>query len=86
MILVRANVPAAPVFSIRDVVRDPQVRNRRMIAKLKDGTPHLGLPIRLYKTKPKETALAPFIGQHSMEILAELGYSSKATFNNSRVL
>jgi crotonobetainyl-CoA:carnitine CoA-transferase CaiB-like acyl-CoA transferase len=74
-ILVQAKVPAAPVFSIEDVVQDSQVRNRRMIMKSDGDTPALGSPIRFYKTKPKRTTSAPQLGQHTTKILAELGYS-----------
>jgi crotonobetainyl-CoA:carnitine CoA-transferase CaiB-like acyl-CoA transferase len=74
-ILIRAKVPATPVFSIRDTVRDPQVRNRRMIIR-SDGDVRLGSPMRFYKTKPNKATLAPQLGQHTKEILAELGHSS----------
>jgi len=71
-ILVQAKVPAAPVFSIRDVARDPQVRNRRMIVRSKEDPPSLGSPMRFHKTKPKKTIPAPQLGQHTREILAGL--------------
>src|SRR5438445_5895512 len=53
-ILAQAKVPATPVFSIRDVARDPHVRNRRMIVESKGDVPRLGSPMRFYKTKPKK--------------------------------
>ena len=71
-ILDQAKVPATPVFSIRDVVRDPHVRNRRMIVKSKGDAPRLGSPMRFYKTKPKNTTTAPRLGQHTKEILDSL--------------
>src|SRR3989475_3985117 len=71
-LLVQAKVPATPVFNIRDVLRDPQVRNRRMIVRSKEDPPRLGSPMRFYKTKPKKTTPAPQLGQHTREILAEL--------------
>jgi crotonobetainyl-CoA:carnitine CoA-transferase CaiB-like acyl-CoA transferase len=71
-ILVRAQVPATLVFSIRDVVRNPQVRNRRMIISSDRNVPHLGSPVRFYAAKQKRTTSAPQLGQHNREILAEL--------------
>ena len=73
-ILVQARVPATSVFRIQDVARDPQVRSRRMIFRSDRDIPRLGSPMRFYKTKPKKTASAPQLGQHTREILAELGY------------
>jgi crotonobetainyl-CoA:carnitine CoA-transferase CaiB-like acyl-CoA transferase len=70
-ILDQANVPASPVFGIRDVTRDPQVRNRRIIRSSGDA-PRFGSPMRFYKTKPEKTMPAPRLGQHTKEILAEL--------------
>jgi len=76
-VLVQAHVPATPVFNIRDVVRDPQVRNRRMIIRSDGDVSRLGSPMRFYTTKPKKTTPAPQLGQHTAEILAELGHPSK---------
>src|SRR5207253_7949458 len=57
-ILVQAQVPATPVFNIRDVVRDPQVRNRRMIIRSDGDISRLGSPMRFYETTPKRTPSA----------------------------
>jgi crotonobetainyl-CoA:carnitine CoA-transferase CaiB-like acyl-CoA transferase len=75
-ILDQANVPATPVFSIRDVVRDPQVRSRRMISRSDGNIPSLRSPMRFHKAQPKRATSAPLLGEHTKEILAELGYSS----------
>src|SRR6266571_327414 len=75
-ILVQAQVPATPIFTIRDVTRDHQVRNRGMIMKSDNKILRLGSPMRFYRTKPKRTESAPQLGEHTTEILAELGFSS----------
>jgi crotonobetainyl-CoA:carnitine CoA-transferase CaiB-like acyl-CoA transferase len=36
-----------------------------------------GASMRFYNTKPKKTTPAPQPGQHTTEILAELGYSAR---------
>ena len=74
-ILAKAEVPATPVFSIRDVVQDAHVRNRRMIMRSDRNVPQLGSPMRFDKTKPKKTASAPRLGQHTTEILAGADHS-----------
>ena len=74
-ILDQANVPAAPIFSIQDVIRDPQVHNRRMIIRARGDVPHLGSPMGFSRTKPEKTTPSPLLGQHTKKILAELGYS-----------
>ena len=76
-ILNQAKVPATLLYNIREMVRDSLVRNRRMIVKSEDDTPHLGSPMRFYGTKPKGAASAPLLGQHSTKILSQLCYSSR---------
>ena len=71
-ILVQKQVPATPIFNIRDVARDPQVLNRRMIITSHGDIPRLGSPMRFYKTKSKNTTIAPRLGQHTKEILDSL--------------
>jgi crotonobetainyl-CoA:carnitine CoA-transferase CaiB-like acyl-CoA transferase len=72
-ILVQAKVPATPVINIRDLMRDPHVRNRRMIGRSDGDVPHLWSPMRFCKTNPRKTRSAPRLGQHSAEILAGVG-------------
>jgi len=78
-ILVLAKVPAVSVSSIRDIVRDPQVHNRRMIIRSDGDVRRLGSPMKFYHTEPKRTtSAAPQLGQHTSEILAWLGNSHAA--------
>src|SRR5437660_513340 len=77
-ILDQAKIPAAPVFSIRDVVRDPHLRYRKMIIGSNRKASRLGSPMRFYATRPMKKTSSPKLGQHTTEILAELGYRSPA--------
>jgi crotonobetainyl-CoA:carnitine CoA-transferase CaiB-like acyl-CoA transferase len=76
-ILGLAKVPAAPVFGIQDVVRDPQVLDRKMILRSYSKVLGLGSPIRFQKTRPKRATSAPQLGQDTRNVLDELGHSEQ---------
>ncbi|WP_079415704.1 CaiB/BaiF CoA transferase family protein [Thiomonas intermedia] len=72
-----AEVPATRIYSIADVVADPQFQARGMIEAhtLADGTP-VDLPApapRLSQTPGATRWLGPALGAHTDEVLAELG-------------
>ena len=72
-----AEVPATRIYSIADVVADPQFRARGMIEPhtLADGTP-VDLPApapRLSATPGATRWLGPALGAHTEAVLAELG-------------
>jgi crotonobetainyl-CoA:carnitine CoA-transferase CaiB-like acyl-CoA transferase len=76
--LVAADVLVAPIQDITEVASDPQVVHNRMVTEVthaKLGTYKVtGVPIKMGST-PGSVRLAPPVhGQHSREILAELGY------------
>lgn len=74
-----ADVPAGKIYSVRDMMSDPQFLARGMFEQhqFADGT-----PVKLPAITPKLSAtpgatrwLGPTLGQHTGQILHELGYS-----------
>jgi len=75
-----AGVPAGPVNQISDMVADPQVAAREMVVEVDHPragrTRALGHPIKFSETTGDRTRPAPLLGQHSREILSQLGYTA----------
>ena len=74
-----AGVPVGPVNKIGEMLADPQVQAREMVVEVDHPragrTKALGLPIKFSETPGEITRAAPLLGQHTREILADLGYS-----------
>jgi crotonobetainyl-CoA:carnitine CoA-transferase CaiB-like acyl-CoA transferase len=78
--LVAGDVLTAPVNELPDVVRDPQIRHNGMIASVEHarlGPIELtGTPLHLSGTPASVRRAPPVHGQHTDEVLRELGYSA----------
>jgi formyl-CoA transferase len=79
-ILQAADVPVSKIYSVRDMLQDPQFLARKMFEQhqFADGT-----PVKLPAVSPKLSAtpgqtrwLGPELGQHNAEVLQQMGYSS----------
>ena len=68
-----------PVQALDEVINDPQVVSNRYIVPLEtpDGKvePQIGVPFHLSRDCPYPSRKAPELGQHTEEILLELGYT-----------
>lgn len=74
-------VPCAPVLSVEQAVKHPQLRARRTIRKIHDrilGEFEVpGFPLRFSEFPTELTLEAPFLGENNAEILQnDLGYSA----------
>ncbi len=74
----RGGMPAGAVLSVGEMHADPQARAREMVV----GVDHpvagrmetLGLPVKFSATPGAVDGPAPLLGQHTREVLGELGY------------
>jgi crotonobetainyl-CoA:carnitine CoA-transferase CaiB-like acyl-CoA transferase len=74
-------IPCTPVQSIDQVAQDEQVQARDLVAEVEHprvGSMRLaGLPIKLHGTPGAIDRHPPLLGEHTMEVLGALGYSSE---------
>jgi crotonobetainyl-CoA:carnitine CoA-transferase CaiB-like acyl-CoA transferase len=78
-LLTTAGVPAAPVADVADVVHAPQTSALEMMQPVAHPKiPDLrlaALPLSFDAERAKHRSPPPLVGEHSAEILEELGYS-----------
>ncbi|HKV42513.1 MAG TPA: CoA transferase [Blastocatellia bacterium] len=78
--LEQARLPCGPVYSLDEVLADPQVRSRGLLeyvehAGSKQKIPVASTPVRLSLTPGTIRHPAPRTGEHTDQVLSELGYS-----------
>ena len=79
-ILSQTDICVGKVYSLDEVPNDPHLRARQMIIELDHPefgkVPQAGIPMKLSDTPGRARTAAPVAGQHTDEILGELGYSA----------
>lgn len=74
-----AGVPAGPVYSVPQLVDDPQVRHLGVTTSVMTSfgkeMQYITQPVTLERTPAKVVAPAPNWGEHTSEVLTEAGYS-----------
>ena len=78
-LMIQKDIPVGKVYSLDEVFTDPQVLHRQMLIEVEHPTlgkfKQAGIAPKLSQTPGKVRTLSPLLGEHSQEILRELGYS-----------
>ena len=76
-----AGVSCGPINRVSDIVNDPQVLARDMMVSIPHpDVPDLkvpGSPLKLADMPPTVRHYPPSLGEHTQEVLVELGYSKE---------
>ena len=76
-----AGVPCGPINDVAEVVEEPQVKARGLLRRVPHpagvDVPQVGSPMRFAEAPLRVPAAPPLLGQHSEDILGELGYDAR---------
>ena len=78
----QARIAAGPMFELKEVLEDPHIQARELLKRvpfpgMSDDPPLANTPVRLSKSPGGIRGSAPQIGEHTEEILGELGFSQE---------
>ncbi|MEM6681442.1 MAG: CoA transferase [Pseudomonadota bacterium] len=75
-----AGVPTGPINTVKEMLENPQIQARDQVRTVKHSSlgevKTLGLPIRFSETPSEFNRGAPLLGEHTYEVLSELGYTT----------
>jgi formyl-CoA transferase len=77
-ILNKYDIPCGPILSMKEIAEEPSLRKTGTIVEVDHPTRGkyltVGNPIKL-SDSPTEVKRSPLLGEHTDEVMAELGYS-----------
>ncbi len=88
----KAGIPVGPIKNVAEILDDPHVKAREMVVEVDHPVigkmKTLGVPVKLSETPGAVTRAPPTLGQHSDEVLTELGYTPAeiAGFRDANVI
>jgi crotonobetainyl-CoA:carnitine CoA-transferase CaiB-like acyl-CoA transferase len=81
----KAGLPAGPIHNIKEVLENEQTEARNMLTEVPHQTlgktKTIGAPVKFSRTPSEVRRGAPVLGQHTREILSEIGFNAKQIAN-----
>ncbi len=75
------NVPVGPIYTLEEVFADPAARHLELLREVDHPTAGkvkiTGFPMRMSATPPRVRRHPPRLGEHTDEVLSELGFSAE---------
>lgn len=78
-LLEQHDIPSCKVMALHEILHDPQIAANGLVHRLEDpqrgAITTLGPPVRMSATPTEHTRVAPMLGEHTAEVLRQLGVS-----------
>jgi CoA:oxalate CoA-transferase len=79
-LLNQAGVPAAPINNLKEAFEDPQILHEDLLLESPQpggAVKMVGFPLKMTQTPAELKSASPQLGQHTREVLAEMGYEDE---------